>query len=232
MLDTTDNRNVSDDDNLLNTTNDKMHSVVGVLKDMQAAIERYIIVGELRGELTDITSLTEGDLQTLADYTATGDNPYCSPRVFYSVINNANFFIARADTSVREIIDGVLQPVLLQDYVVMKTFRAWAYLQLGLMYGKASYFTEPLLTLDAIERYSKDPQYHYDLPALLYALRDDLLATPDVDYPDYGEMGGHADFRDLCISREILLGEIFLNLGPYDPSAYESACNYYVNAMA
>jgi hypothetical protein len=232
-LDTTDNWNVSDEDNLLNTTNDKMHSVVGVLKYMQAAIERSIIVGELRGELTDITSLTEGDLQAIANYTATGDNPYCSPQVFYSVINNANFFIARADTSVREIIDGVLQPVLLQDYVVMKTFRAWAYLQLGLMYGKASYFTEPLLTLDAIERYSKDPQYHYDLPTLLYALYEDLLATPDVDYPDYGAMGGHADFRDLCISRDMLLGEICLNLGTYNnPYAYEMACYYYVNAMA
>jgi hypothetical protein len=231
MLDINSNRNVSADDNKLNTANDKMHSVVGVLKSMQAAIERYIIVGELRGDLTDITHLTEADLQALSNYTATAANPYCSPTVFYTVINNANFFITHADTTVTEVVNGNLEFVLKQDYAVMKTFRAWAYLQLGILYGKASYFTEPLLTLEAIEKYAQEPQFQYDFPTLLEALYQDLITMPNVEYPDYGDMGGEMDFRNLCISKEYLLGEILLHLGSYKPEVYEAAARAYVQTL-
>ncbi len=86
-------------DNQLNSPNDTVYSLVGIINKMQKVADRTILLGELRGDLTELTSDAHLDLQDIANFKATADNPYCQARDYYAIIQNCNYFLAHADTA-------------------------------------------------------------------------------------------------------------------------------------
>ena len=64
------------EDNKLNTPNDTVYSVLGIINKMQKLADRTVILGEIRGDLTEITENASNDLQQLANFTADADNAY------------------------------------------------------------------------------------------------------------------------------------------------------------
>ena len=218
MLETNSNSYLNTKDNHLNSPNDSLYSVVGILKQLQQLGDRYVVLGELRGDLMAVTGNADMDLLAIAGFTATADNPYLSTREYYSVINNCNYFIQHADTS---IISGG-KKVLKSEYLAVKAIRAWTYMQLVLNYGKAVYFTEPILTIDDMNR-----DYPVMPPQQLFEtlLSDISDFTDDSLYPAYGGELYPAYF----ISGEMMAGDMLLWMGAYtgDRSYYEKAANIY-----
>jgi hypothetical protein len=223
MLETGTNAYLDTDDNRIDSANDSLYSVVGILKQLQPIGERYVLLGELRGELTDVTANADMDMQAIAGFQAIADNPYLSTREYYSVINHCNYFLQNVDTS----IISAGRKVMLGEYVVVKAIRAWTYLQLGLNYGKAVWLTKPLLTIDDM---NKDHE-ELTLEALLTRLVEDIVPYMSVeDYPAYGNISGvPASF--LFIPIRVLLADLFLWQGACtgDPVAYTAAAALYYN---
>ena len=155
MLKTDTNHYLSTEGHELNSSNDTLYSMVGILRKVQAIADRYVLVGELRGELLDITENADLDLQAIYnfDFGLTTDNPYIDTKAYYDIINNCNFFVQRADTSART----AGKQIMIKEVAAVKSIRAWVYMQLILNYGKACYYTDPILTVEDMNKIKSDP---------------------------------------------------------------------------
>jgi predicted ABC-class ATPase len=131
------------DDGHLNNATDTIYSVTGILNKLQALADRTILLGELRGDLTDVTANASSDLRDVANFNIGDNNIYNAPRDYYAVINNCNYFIAHADTALK---NNRNEYIFMKEYAAVKAIRAWTYLQLVLNYGSVPFVTEPILT--------------------------------------------------------------------------------------
>ncbi|MDR1122107.1 MAG: RagB/SusD family nutrient uptake outer membrane protein [Dysgonamonadaceae bacterium] len=197
----------------LNSPNDTLYSMVGILRKMQAIADRYVLVGELRGDLMDITENADRNLQAIYnfDFGLTDKNPYIDTKAYYDIINNCNFFIRRADTTAT--VSG--QKVMIKELAAVQTIRAWVYMQLILNYGKACYYEEPILKVEDMNKIKNDPSvWISDLPALFDRVEDRLKEAREVQRslgnPSYeGISMGNAVF----IPAVLVLGDFYLYTG-------------------
>jgi hypothetical protein len=217
MLDTKTNSYLNTDDNRLQSPNDSLYSLIGIAKQLQQLGERYVLLGELRGELMSVTNRADIDLQAIADFTATTGNRYVSTREYYAVINNCNYFLQHVDTSI--VAGG--KRIMLGEYALVKTIRAWTYLQLGLNYGKATWLVNPILDIDEMNQQYEE----LNLEALVPRLIADILPYLYLqDYPSYG-----GDIERSFIPVPILLADLYLWQGAYtgNQADYEAAAWIY-----
>lgn len=202
------------EENQLNSPNDTVYSLVGIIGKMQQVADRTVLLGELRGDLTQLTANAHLDLQAIANFEATPDNPYVKAGDYYGIIQNCNYYLAHADSTLTK--RG--EKVFIKEIAVIRTYRAWAYLQLALNYGSVPFFTQPLLTeLEAA------PANHprYDLKQIADYFINDLAPYVDTPQPNYGGMAG-VDSRRFFIPVRVMLGDLCLWSG-----RYEEAANYY-----
>lgn len=148
-------------------------------------------------------------------------NQYNNISDYYAVINNCNYFIENADTTLARLGKKIFE----KEYAVMRTYRAWTYLQLAKIYGKVPLILKPLLTeKDAL---AATQQKYADINEICSYFIDDLKPYVDTEYPKYGEMGTDK-FVSLkfFIPVRVLLGEMCLWTG-----RYEEACGYFYDLM-
>ena len=220
----------------LDNSVDTLYSVAGILSKLQALGDRTILFGEVRGDLVDVTSTADADLKSLSVFDVDDNNSYNNPADYYAVINNCNYFIAHADTALRNSRNDY---VFMREYGVVKTIRAWTYLQLVLNYGKVPFVTEPILTQEAAE--NDYPQY--TLPDVCRFFINDLQQLTDnyvsegfditTSTPSYGTMlsiDSHYFFYPLSV----MLGDLHLWLACYEQSTseYREAALWYYNYIS
>ncbi|MCH5175451.1 MAG: hypothetical protein J1F40_06155 [Prevotellaceae bacterium] len=200
-----------EEDNRLSSPNDTVYSLLGIIGKMQVIADRTVLLGELRGDLTSLTADATLDLQAIANFEADASNPYNNARDYYAVIQNCNYFLANADTALT--IRG--RKVFEKEYAVIKTYRAWTYLQLALNYGAVPFITEPLLA-----EKDADPSLYpfYDVEQIAEYFINDLKPYMDTEYPDYGIMGNFAT-RTFYYPTRVLIGDLCLWAGRYREAA-------------
>ena len=199
----------------LDNASDTLYSVIGIMNKMQALGDRTILLGELRGDLVDVTNNTSATLRDIANFQVASDNPYNSPRDYSAVINNCNYFIAKADTSLK---NNRNEKIFLKEYAAVKAFRAWTYLQLVLNYGKVPFVTTPVLSKDDADRnYEKK-----DIKGICEYFISDIAPLADVERPNYGSIRDN-DSRLFYFPIYVLLGDLNLWAGNYR----DAALNYY-----
>ena len=189
----------------LNSPNDTVFSLLGIMNKMQVVADRTIILGEMRGELSSATEAATTDLKELADFTATVENRYNAPEDYYAVIQNCNYYIAHADTMLA--LRG--EKVFIREYAAVKAFRAWTYLQLAIYYGKVPFFTRPLMT-----EVEADPSRYpfYDVKQVCEYFIPDLEPYVETDFP----LAGNDRY---FIPVRALLGDLCLWAGRYREAA-------------
>ena len=204
------------EDNRLNTPNDTVYSLMGIINKMQVVADRTVLLGELRGDLTTLTEDASLDLQDLANFKAGADNPYNNARDYYAIIQNCNYFLANADTTLAKRGYKVFD----KEYAVVKAYRAWTYLQLAINYGSVPFFTEPILA----EKDADPSKYpFYDVQQIAQYFIKDLAPYTDTDYPSYGSING-TNSRKFYIPVRVLLGDLCLWAGE---GYYAQAAKYY-----
>ena len=158
---------IYEESNALDNPADTIYSVIGIANKLQAIADRTILLGEVRGDLVDVTDATNSDLRDVALFNIGSDNKYNNPRDYYAIINNCNYFIANVDTALK---NNRNESIFLREYAAVKGFRAWTYLQLALNYGQVPFVTTPILT-------KEEADATYDVQGLEYIcnwLLDDL----------------------------------------------------------
>jgi hypothetical protein len=213
MLDTDSSRYLSVDENTLSSGSDSVSSVLGILAGLQKVAEKYVITGEMRGDLMDVTTSTTAAIRQISDFQADSANEYADPRDYYDIINNCNYFIGRTKDSLN---------VLKKENALVHAIRAWTYMQVANIWGKAYYFTDPILSVKDAQK-EKYPQY--SVSELANALIADLEPFADAAYPDYGTVYDFASVR-LFIPAKVVLGDLYLWRGN-STQDYEKAATYY-----
>ena len=217
----------TDEDHLNNAT-DSIYSVIGILNKLQAIGDRTILLGEVRGDLVDLTTDANSDLRDMALFNIGDDNRYNQPIDYYAVINNCNYFIAKADTALK---NNRNDYIFMKEFAAVKAIRAWTYLQLVLNYGSVPFVTEPIMTkLEAEKDYPR-----YDLRAICEYFINDLMPLTDRwadEYPGYGNIRSLRDgaSRLLFFPMNIVLGDLNLWLASVtgNENTYrEAAMRYY-----
>jgi len=213
------------DNHKLDNATDSVYSMIGILNKLQAIADRTILLGEVRGDLVELTNDASKDLREVAQFNIGNDNMYNNPRDYYAVINNCNFFIANADTALK---DNRNKYIFMKEYAQAKAIRAWTYLQMVINYGKVRFVVDPILTKEQSE--ANYPAY--GIQQVCEYFINDLLPLADRygrEYPAYGDIRSN-DSRFFWFPINIVLGDLNLWLASTtgSVSAYrEAALRYY-----
>lgn len=227
FMSTKTNRYMLAEDNQLTSPNDTVYSVLGILSKVQQLGDKYVLMGELRADLLDVTASSQNDLRNLSNHTVDTSSPYADTKDFYAIINNCNYFLAHADTNMA--VRG--QKSFVREYNAVKSIRAWTYFQLALNYGKVRYIEEPILTVDDLGK--SYPEMNPE--ELINKLIPDLESTnplTNIELPGYGSIGT-ASSRYLFINTRFLLGDLYLWRASFTHSKadYEMAATYYARLI-
>lgn len=193
-------------DEHLNGSADTATSLIGILYKLQAIADRVNLLGEVRGDLVKVNSNGSDDLRKLAQFDVDDDNEYNDPTDFYAVINNCNYYIAYADTTVY---DSRGTQVFEKEIAQVKAIRAWTYLQLVLAYGKVPFYTDPLLTEQDAEEVSVAEADRKDIEYICDYFITELEPLCDVDWPQLHYV--NSVFIPMCYYPvDVVLGDLYL----------------------
>jgi starch-binding outer membrane protein, SusD/RagB family len=200
------------DDEHLNQAEDTLYSALGIVNKLQAISDRTILLGELRADLSDITTYTSSDLRDVALFNvADTTNAYNSPADYYAVINNCNYFIAHADTALK---NNRNEYIFRKEYAAVKAFRAWTYMQMAQVYGKVPFVTEPILS-----KAEADKDYpRYDMQQVCEYFLKDLQGLETIETPGYGAIR-NVQSKFFYFPIYVLEGDMNLWLGNYREAA-------------
>ncbi len=197
----------------LNHATDSVYSVMGIISSLQTVADRSVLLGAARGDLMTVTNSASADLKHLAAFDFTTTNKYNEVSDYYAIINNCNYFIAHVDTAMER--RG--RNLFLREYAVVKSFRAWTYLQLSMNYGEVPFVLEPVMT----EKEARDVmnQPRKGIQEICDALIADLTPFVGVNLPEYPTVYNDNAQR-YFIPMRALLGDLCLWAGRYREAAY------------
>ena len=216
-------------DPALDQKTDSMFFTLGILKAVQQSIDQYVLVNEMRGDLTQVNQYTQEDLKELANFTADITNKYDSAYLYYRIINNCNYYIMHRDSTLTTQGYKVAIPEIAQAHSI----RAWAYMQLCKTYGKVPFVTEPITSISQAnaDEY-KLPANWKSLDEILAILEPDLIHYRDAALPYYrvGDTdinGGQQNFggqktiisSQLMFPVNLVLGDLYLETGQFEKAA-------------
>ncbi|HET9571554.1 MAG TPA: RagB/SusD family nutrient uptake outer membrane protein [Bacteroidales bacterium] len=211
MLETSSSRIAFEEANQLKSSTDLFYSISGILSQVQKIGDKYVLFGELRGDLMTVSENSPLSLKEINQFQITSGNEFLDKHDYYSVINNCNFALQRMDTAL--VIQN--EKVMLPAYVEIKTIRAWTYFQLAQIFGNAVYFQDPMLDMNA----SGMQQEVLSLDELVSRLINDLEPFANVPLPSSNVSPNN------FVPVQILLGDLFLYQNNYEKAA-EQYYNY------
>ena len=213
----------------LDQKTDSVFYAYGIMQAMQQLADQYYYQNEMRGDLVKPTDKATTHLRSLASFTADATNKYDSVYLYYKVINNCNYYLAHRDTTLAT---GA-RNVVCNEYAAVASFRAWTYLQLARQYGAAPYITEPVTTIAQINANTSMTGYETILAGeaqMLEALKarysDEQLSVPtfnqtsrSIGVLNWGSQEKYINPRKCFIPLNVVLGDIYLELGEYEKAA-------------
>lgn len=216
-------------DPALDQKTDSVFYAYGIMQAMQQLADQYYYQNEMRGDLVKPTAKASLHLRNLASFSADVTNKYDSVYLYYKVINNCNYYLAHRDTTLAT---GA-RNVVCNEYAAVASFRAWTYLQLSRQYGRVPYITEPVTTIGQINANTSMTDYTAILEGeaqMLETLKarysDEQLSVPTFNQTsrlvgalNWGNEEKYINPRKCFIPLNVVLGDIYLELGEYEKAA-------------
>jgi hypothetical protein len=203
---------------------DSVYAVLGIVNKIQQVADRKVLIGEMLGDMFVPSERTSQDLTALANFEADNNNEYNQPADYYAIINNCNYYLSAVDSTV---LDQQKLPLFRKEIVAVKSFRAWAYMQLMDIYGTPDngipFYTDPILKETDAE-VSKYPKYTKD--ELCTFLINDLTGYEDSELPNYNYSVSGFSFYRFFLPVRVLLADLYLSRGR-DVSDYTNAALLY-----
>ena len=220
MLDIDSSRVVYEDKHDLGSNADSVYSTLGLLHSLQQIADRYVLLGEVRGDLVSTNEITNTALRAIADFNidTEADNKYLAIKDYYAIINNCNYILTRMDTTLTNGNDRTM----IDEYAAALSIRAWTYLQIAINYGKARYFTKPITKIADAEAVEKEcPEY--EVKELATVLAAELRPYEEYDMPVWGGLPTAA--KNLIPEIPLVLTDLYLWAEDYE-SAIEVIVPY------
>ena len=215
MLTVDSNRVVYEEEHTLSSTADSVYTTNGILQSFQQIADRYILLGELRGDLVDVNDITQAMYRNIAEFKFDTNNELLNPTDYYAVINNCNYLLKHMDVSHKK--NG--KPIMLDEYAAALSIRAWTYMQLAINYGKVPFYTEPLTKVADAEDILNNVDEWKDIKGIAEALIPELEEHIDTDMPSWAspfEIPTKTMFPPI----KLVLGDLNLWAGNYDQASF------------
>lgn len=221
---------------------DTLYSYWGILKSLQNLGERYVILGECRGELIDGGEFTTDSVNALLTFGLNGDienikdgaNRYLKVSDYYHVINSCNEYLRQVDLTKNTATgDGYMH----KEWAQVQAIRAWVYMQLVANYGDVPFYDEntPMNSTEDIEDFyekltkENGSSYRVNSETLWQKLEDGMKAAFAIEdqwgYPSYEHYGyttGICHATKAMFPTAVVLADLYL-MG----NQYEKAAEYY-----
>ena len=210
---------------------DTVNFYFGILNNVQGMIEQNVLLGELRGDLVKPTEFASDSINDIINFNnlEDGENALLNRAAYYKVINQCNFYLAKADSMALKNNSYYMRRELAQVQLV----RAWTYMQLVQLYGRVPFIVDPVTTSDT--GWEKNPPLGWATPANLLNLLEDkgglkqaYAYTKQVGYPRYGNFNNGAENFDQSLSlfnANLVYGDLYLLRGA-NKGDYEQAASY------
>lgn len=214
---------------------DTLYSYWGILRSLQNVGERYVVLGECRGDLVSGTTYLSDSISTILNFdmerALDGSNRYLQASDYYHIINSCNAYMAKCDTARTT---GTLKPYMLKEYAQVSAIRAWVYLQLVQVYGEVPFYTTTLLTTDAINKFMNDPNHQTaTVDNLADLLAPELEQMYEVEqqygfpqYDQYGRTNVVCHSEKCMIPISLILGDLYLAKGDKASCVKAAQCYY------
>ena len=178
-------------DQVLNITEDKLYGdwyeyrsvEMGLYGLQQKLVEQLFMMGELRGDLVNITESASADMVEVYNFNVSKTNEYASPANLFKLISACNNFILILEREHPEVIDQG-SPINNYDrlYGEALCMRAWAYFNAARIYGKVPFIHESLVTYEEIEDFVNSSGTYTDSVYISFArdgyYNDTILNQP------------------------------------------------------
>ncbi len=134
-------------------------------------VEQLVILGELRGDLLQITDNADADMVEVYNFKITKENKYASPTTFFELISASNNFIRILQEKYPGVTDPK-SPISNYDrlYGEALCMRAWAYFTAVQIYGKVPFIYESLTTIDEVNDYINSSGTYIDSVDIKFGL--------------------------------------------------------------
>jgi starch-binding outer membrane protein, SusD/RagB family len=162
----------------LNITEDRLYDdwyeyrsiEMGLYGLQQQLVEQLMILGELRGDLLNITENADADMVEIYNWNISKTNKYASPTNFFKLISACNNFIRVLKIEHPEVTTDSLS-VSNYDrlYGEALTMRAWAYFNAVRIYGKVPFIPESLTTIEEIDDFVSSSGTYTDSVHILFS---------------------------------------------------------------
>lgn len=217
---------------------DTLYSYWGILKSLQNVAERYVILGECRGDLVTSTGYVSDTIAAIVNFGQNGTASkykdgackYLKASDYYHIINSCNAYIAHCDTALTT---GTNEKYMIKEYAQVQAIRAWTYMQLVQVYGEVPFYTKPLLTTKEIDEFWNSDYPTANAGNLVDLLAPELINMEFVEkiygFPQYNQYGRTSAVchSSLCMFPvSIVLGDLYLMEGSA-ASCAKAAQHYY-----
>lgn len=124
---------------------------MGMYALQQQLVEQLFILGELRGDLVNITENATSDMIDVYNFNISNENEYASPTNFFKLIAATNNFISRLQNDHPEVLDKT-KPINNYDrlYGEALCMRAWTYFNAVRIYEKVPFIPNSLESYEEI----------------------------------------------------------------------------------
>ena len=217
---------------------DTLYSYWGILKSVQNLGERYVILGECRGDLIDagdfvtdsVNAILKFGLDGTSESFKDGASRYLKVADYYHVINSCNAYLASADTTR---MTSTKDKYMTKEYAQVEAIRAWTYLQLVINYGEVPFYLDPKLSTKDIDDFdinAQDENGNYlnkvnadNLWQKIGSRMQNAYAMQrQYGYPDYSSYGYTTTVchsTKAMFPAEVVLGDIYLLGNQYEKAA-------------
>lgn len=191
---------------------------LGIASAFQDAADDYIVLSELRGDWVTPTSYAPMDFWEAYRYRTAADNELYNPSRFYRIILNSNDFLRSAVDFNQRNPNAIPEKLYKGIIASAITYRTWAYLTIGKIYGEAVYYDYALA-----DKTDLSAQHILPLDALvnelIYFMKngvDGVDAWNDLAWSEI--MGQNADdWYYMTVNPNVLMAELYLwNNSPWD----------------
>lgn len=175
----------------LNITEDKLYEdwyeyrsvEMGLYGLQQKLVEQLFILGELRGDLVNITPSASADMVEVYNFNVSKTNEYANPTNIFKLIAACNNFIGILQKEHPEVLDPEsLVTNYDRLYGEALCMRAWAYFNAVRIYGKVPFIHESLVTYEEIEAYVNSSGTYTDSVYISFA-KDGYYNDTTLNHP-------------------------------------------------
>ena len=172
----------------------------------QTVADQYVLLGELRSDLLDVTTNGDAYMRELSSHHVTDENPYADARSFYNVILSCN----DAMHNIEKMYESELLSdwTFARDYSEIACFRIWMYYLLAIHYGEVPYITVPIEDVDMLD-YNDYPMLGInDMMDTLIVEMENLPYPGDVDWNV--SLDDYVGINRAFVDKKMLIGDLYL----------------------